>query len=90
MAARFSSMRSVISVPSRGNIQIQGLTIDKLPGVPAALEKVGLTSRQSGHDNIRNITSHPWSGIAPEEVLDTREMARHLQAMIIGNREFSE
>ncbi len=51
----------------------------------AALERVGLTSRQSGHDNIRNITSHPWSGIDAEEFIDTRELARHLQAMIIGN-----
>ena len=54
------------------------------------MRSVGLTSRQSGHDNIRNITSHPWSGIDPEELLDTRELARHIQAMIIGNREFSD
>ena len=88
--AAYESGYSLIDVTTRGNIQIQGLTIDKLPGVRAALEKVGLTSRQSGHDNIRNITSHPWSGIDPEELLDTRELARHIQAMIIGNREFSD
>jgi ferredoxin-nitrite reductase len=86
----YESGYSLIDVTTRGNIQIQGLTIEKLPGVRAALEKVGLTSRQTGHDNIRNVTSHPWSGIDPEELLDTRELARHMQAMIIGNREFSD
>jgi ferredoxin-nitrite reductase len=81
---------SIVDVTSRGNIQIQGLTIDKLPAVRAALERVGLTSRQSGHDNVRNITSHPWSGIDPEELIDTRELALQIQAMIIGHREFSD
>src|SRR5439155_14503166 len=86
----YESGYSIVDVTTRGNVQIQGLTIEKLPGVRAALERVGLTSRQSGHDNIRNITSHPWSGIDAEELIDTRELARHIQAMIIGNREFSD
>ncbi|HEY7491248.1 MAG TPA: precorrin-3B synthase [Candidatus Tectomicrobia bacterium] len=86
----YESGYSIVDVTTRGNVQVQGLTIEKLPGVRAALERVGLTSRQSGHDNIRNITSHPWSGIDAEELLDTRELARHIQAMIIGNREFAD
>ena len=85
----YESGYSLVDVTTRGNIQIQGLTIEKLPGVRAALERVGLTSRQSGHDNARNITSHPWSGIDAEELIDTRALAGHLQAMLIGNRELS-
>jgi ferredoxin-nitrite reductase len=85
----YESGYSLVDVTTRGNIQIQGLTIEKLPGVRAALERVGLTSRQSGHDNARNITSHPWSGIDPEELIDTRELAGRIQAMLIGNRDLS-
>jgi ferredoxin-nitrite reductase len=86
----YQSGYSLVDVTTRGNLQVQGLTIDALPAVRAALEKVGLTARQTGHDNVRNITSHPWSGIDPEELIDTRELARQIQAMIIGNREFSD
>ena len=86
----YESGYSIVDVTTRGNIQIQGLTVDKLPGVRAALEKVGLTSRQSGHDNVRNVTSHPYSGIDPEELIDTRDLARRIQEMVIGDREFSD
>jgi ferredoxin-nitrite reductase len=86
----YESGYSIVDVTTRGNMQVQGLTIDKLPGIRAVLEKVGLTSRQSGHDNIRNITSHPFSGIDPEELIDTRELARQIQEMIVGSREFSD
>ena len=86
----YQSGYSLLDVTTRGNIQIQGLTIEQLPVVRSALEKVGLTSQQTGHDNIRNITSHPFSGIDPKELLDTRELANQIHAMIIGNREFSD
>jgi ferredoxin-nitrite reductase len=86
----YESGYSIVDVTTRGNMQVQGLTIDKLPGIRAVLEKVGLTSRQSGHDNIRNITSHPFSGIDPEELIDTHELARQIQGMIVGSREFSD
>lgn len=86
----YQSGYSLLDVTTRGNIQIQGLTIDKLPWVRSVLEQVGLTARQSAHDNVRNITSHPYSGIDPEELIDTRELARQIQAMIVGHREFSD
>jgi ferredoxin-nitrite reductase len=86
----YESGYSILDVTTRGNIQVQGLTIDKLPGIRAALERVGLSSRQSGHDNVRNVTSHPYSGIDPEELMDTRELSRGIQEMIVGDREFSD
>ena len=86
----YESGYSLVDLTTRGNLQIQGLTIDKLPAVRSALERVGLTSRQTGHDNVRNVTSHPWSGLDPEERIDTRELARQIQAMVIGNRELAD
>jgi ferredoxin-nitrite reductase len=81
---------SILDATTRGNIQIQGLTVDRLPEVRERLERSGLTSRQSGHDNVRNVTSHPWSGIDPEELIDTRGLAESVQTMLIGNREFAD
>lgn len=86
----YESGYSIVDVTTRGNVQVQGLSIEKLPGVRAALDEVELTSRQSGHDNVRNITSHPFSGIDPEEVIDTRELCRRIQDLVIGSREFSD
>ncbi len=86
----YESGYCLVDVTTRGNVQIQGLTIDKLPSVRNALEAVGLTSRQTGHDNVRNITSHPYSGIDPEELIDTRALAKQMQDMIVGSREFSD
>jgi ferredoxin-nitrite reductase len=81
---------NILDVTTRGNVQIQGLTVDALPKVRATLERAALTSRQSGHDNVRNVTSHPWSGIDPEELIDTRELARAIQELVIDNRELSD
>jgi ferredoxin-nitrite reductase len=86
----YESGYSIVDLTTRGNVQIQGLKIDRLPAVRAALERVDLTSRQSGHDNVRNVTSHPWSGIDPEELIDTRALARQIQDLVIGDRELSD
>ena len=50
----------------------------------AELERVGLTSRQSGHDNPRNITGNPLAGIDPEEIVDTRPLVAAIQAALLG------
>lgn len=86
----YESGYSILDVTTRGNIQIQGLTIQKLPGVAAALEAVGLTAKQTGHDNVRNITSLPLAGLDPDELIDTRLLAQAMQDMIIDNKEFSD
>jgi ferredoxin-nitrite reductase len=86
----YQSGYGLLDVTTRGNVQIQGLTVDALPAVQAALDRVGLTSRQSGHDNVRNVTSHPWSGFDPEELIDTRALARDVQDMFIGDRALSD
>ena len=53
-------------ITTRQNIQLRGLLLEDMPPLLAALERVGLTSRQSGHDNPRNITGNPLAGLDPE------------------------
>jgi precorrin-3B synthase len=81
---------SLVDLTTRGNVQIQGLAVESLPAVRDALERAGLTSRQSGHDNVRNVTSHPWSGLDPGELVDTRGLARELQDLVVGSRELAD
>ena len=86
----YESGHGIVDLTTRGNVQVQGLPIQKIPGVIAALERVGLTSKQTGLDNIRNVTSHPLSGVDPEELIDTRPLARAITELFVGNRELAD
>jgi precorrin-3B synthase len=86
----YEAGHEIVDVTTRGNVQVQGLTIQKVPGVIAALEKVGLTSKQTGLDNVRNVTSHPRSGVDLDELIDTRGLARGITDLIVGSRELSD
>lgn len=80
-------------ITTRQNIQLRGIRIEDLPDIFAKLKSVGLTSIQSGMDNVRNLTGSPVAGIDPDELIDTREMMQKLQDMITnkgeGNYAFS-
>ena len=83
------SGHEIADITTRGNIQVQGLTIDKIPRVIAALDQVGLTSKQTGLDNVRNVTSHPFAGFDPAELIDTRPLARSVTEVFLDNRELA-
>jgi ferredoxin-nitrite reductase len=71
-------------ITTRQNIQLRGLLLEDMPSMLRELERVGLTSRQSGHDNPRNVTGHPLAGIDPEEFLDTRPLVAAIQEALLG------
>ena len=71
-------------ITTRQNLQLRGLLLDDMAGLMEAIERVGLTSRQSGHDNPRNITGNPLAGIDPEEIVDTRPLVEAIQARLLA------
>jgi ferredoxin-nitrite reductase len=77
----------VADITTRQNIQIRGVRIEDLVEIFAGFHAVGLTSVQSGMDNVRNITGSPLAGIDADELYDTRELARQVQSMITNNGE---
>jgi ferredoxin-nitrite reductase len=50
------------------------------------LQDLGLCSRGSGADNIRNVTGTSTAGIDPQEILDTRRYAREWHFHILNDR----
>ncbi|WP_166831688.1 Rieske 2Fe-2S domain-containing protein [Thalassoroseus pseudoceratinae] len=80
----------IVDVTTRANVQIQGLDIEHLPEVAQRLTNVGLTSKQTGHDNIRNVFAHPFSGLLPDELIDTRELCHDVTALFVDSREYSD
>ena len=71
-------------ITTRQNLQLRGLLLEDMPHLLRELQRVGLTSRQSGHDNPRNITGNPLAGIDPEEIVDTRPLVRAIQDALLG------
>ena len=51
-----------------------------------AIQDLGLCSRGSGADNIRNVTGTPTAGIDPLELIDTRPYAREWHFHILNER----
>ena len=63
-------------VTTRANLQVREIPANQAIDLLLAVEALGLTSRGSGADNIRNITGSPTAGIDPQELIDTCRCAR--------------
>ncbi|MEM7595547.1 MAG: ferredoxin--nitrite reductase [Cyanobacteria bacterium P01_A01_bin.83] len=74
-------------ITTRQNIQLRGIRLEDIPDIFARFKEVGLTSIQSGMDNVRNLTGSPVAGIDPDELVDTRVMNQKVQDMITNNGE---
>ena len=74
-------------ITTRQNIQLRGVRIEDLQDIFNKMQQVGLTSVQSGMDNVRNITGDPIAGLDADELFDTRKLASQIQDMITGNGE---
>ena len=74
-------------VTTRQNIQLRGVRLEDTPELFTKFKEVGLTSIQSGMDNVRNLTGSPVAGIDPDELVDTRQMMQKVQDMITNNGE---
>lgn len=80
----------IVDVTTRANIQVQGLKIEHVPAALERLYAVGLTAKQTGHDNIRNVFGHPFSGVDPDELIDTRPLCREITEVFLDSRIYSD
>ncbi len=72
-------------ITTRQNIQLRGIRVEDLPEIFRKFDQAGLTSIQTGMDNVRNITGSPVAGIDADELIDTRGLVRKVQDMITNN-----
>ncbi|KAK1558456.1 hypothetical protein Q3G72_002499 [Acer saccharum] len=72
-------------VTTRQNWQIRGVVLPDVPEILKGLAEVGLTSLQSGMDNVRNPVGNPLAGIDPQEIIDTRPYTNLLSHYITAN-----
>lgn len=72
-------------VTTRQNWQIRGVVLPDVPEILKGLDAVGLTSLQSGMDNVRNPVGNPLAGIDPHEIVDTRPFCNLLSQFVTAN-----
>src|SRR5688572_1261538 len=85
IAADFGNGKAAIT--TRSNIQIREIAPQNLVNVLTRLQNLGLTSKGSGVDNVRNITASPTAGFDPQEFIDTRPFAHALHHYILNSRD---
>ncbi len=73
-------------VTTRANLQIRDIEPKNAVDMVEAIQDLGLCSRGSGADNIRNVTGTPTAGIDPQELIDTRPYAREWHFQILNER----
>ena len=61
-------------VTTRANLQVREIPPKNAVALIEGIQDLGLCSRGSGADNIRNVTGTPTAGIDPQELLDTRRI----------------
>jgi ferredoxin-nitrite reductase len=73
-------------VTTRANLQVREIPPRNTVALIEGIQDLGLCSRGSGADNIRNVTGTPTAGIDPQELIDTREYARQWHYHILNDR----
>src|SRR5580700_5800020 len=73
-------------VTTRANLQVREIPPKHAAALIEGIQDLGLCSRGSGADNIRNVTGTPTAGIDPQELLDTRPYAREWHFHILNDR----
>jgi ferredoxin-nitrite reductase len=73
-------------VTTRANLQMREIEPKNAINMVEGIQDIGLCSRGSGADNIRNVTGTPTAGIDPQELIDTRPYAREWHYHILNDR----
>ena len=73
-------------VTTRANLQVREIESKNAVNMIEAIQDLGLCSRGSGADNIRNVTGTPTAGIDPQELIDTQPYAREWHFHILNDR----
>jgi ferredoxin-nitrite reductase len=79
----------LLDLTTRQQVQLRHLRIEDVPTVFAKMAEVGLTSLQTGMDNVRNVMTCPVSGLSPDEVVESGGVVRAITEEILNNPGYS-
>lgn len=81
--------RGIADLTTRQQIEPRWLCIEDMPTILTMLESAGLTTLQTGMDNIRGVIGCALAGIYPRELLDASSLCREFQDAFVGDRAFT-
>ncbi|AFL87524.1 NAD(P)H-dependent nitrite reductase catalytic subunit [Terriglobus roseus DSM 18391] len=76
-----------IDLTTRANVQLRELQPRNIVDVLNTIQKLGMSSRGSGADNLRNFTASPISGFDAQELIDVQPFADALQNYMSNSRD---
>ena len=77
-----------VQITTRANVQMRLIAPKDTPEFLRRVQSIGLHTRGSGADNIRNLTANPTSGIDPVEIIDVMSFVHDIAQIIINDRAF--
>lgn len=77
-----------VQITTRANFQMRLIQPKDAPAFLGRIQAIGLHTRGSGADNIRNLTMNPTAGIDPVELIDVNPLLQQLGQIIINDRSF--
>ena len=86
LTAKYAHGTADITV--RQNIQLHWVTIEQLPDVLEALERVGLNTTSACGDVTRNVTGCPVAGVDADEICDASPLVVEASRLLAGNGDF--
>lgn len=78
----------IMQITTRANLQMRLIQPKDAPELLRRIQSVGLHTRGSGADNVRNITANPTAGVDPVELIDVLPFVHDLAQRIINDRVF--
>ena len=76
-----------LDITTRANLQLREFKPKDIVSVLTRVQDLGLTSKGSGADNIRNITATPTAGFDRDELIDVRPFAKATHHYILNHRD---
>ncbi|WP_250655817.1 nitrite/sulfite reductase [Alkalimarinus coralli] len=76
-------------VSTRQNIQFNWPELDNIPTILNALAEAEMHATQTSGNCIRNVTSDPFAGVAPDEIIDPRPFCEIIRQWSTGHPEFA-
>jgi ferredoxin-nitrite reductase len=77
-----------VQITTRANLQMRLIQPKDAPALVQRIQHVGLHTRGTGADNIRNLTANPTAGIDPHELMDVMPLCHEMAHVIINDRAF--
>ncbi|HKD37712.1 MAG TPA: FAD-dependent oxidoreductase, partial [Pirellulales bacterium] len=81
--------RGFCDLTTRQQVQMRWFTIGDAPEIWNQLDAVGLTTLQTGMDNVRGVCGCPAGGVTPGELFDATPIAEEFTRRLVGNEEFT-